>query len=503
MRSFPEDNSGDARGNARSDTGDTFFLHFLDHAVINLFGLEMSRTHAELVRAFDRLARLSLVLCRDSVIIPASSCFEVEYGRNLIHGYPAFREAGYLRCAGRSYGPEFYLDKKRQQYAVEPKLFPLYFSTAGVDLGKDLGRIWVVKERSSTADISAGWRNAIVQERGPWKGILGNLGISFTSELETTLYSVPERLGDAAFIADFVVQALPQIQFAPSSKAEINRLITRDYILSFVRDLRATLLVDLDLFDTRPILYHDVAALSARRAARILRALGLYLSLMNCSESLLLQMKMRPEWDLFANDIIRRSGLLGPLWDIEELAKVKSLPQITTSLLQPRLLVDAIARVVGCYIRDVVSRIRPEALGSDARKAGTISEREVIYVGGIHFHGQVTVNGDVVNVEGNQYNIGTDPKDRVLEGIGAILRVDLEVAKTLLLIHNLAGPVERRGDISREEIATAVRDALRKDAVSEPKKQRLIGIMRDLAVGTSASMIAAGVVDGIKLLLGT
>ena len=56
------------------------------------------------------------------------------------------------------------------------------------------------------------------------------------------------------------------------------------------------------------------------------------------------------------------------------------------------------------------------------REGKTFFRREkVSMAGGMQFFGDVTIKGNIINVEGDQYNVQQDSKERVLSVINKLL----------------------------------------------------------------------------------
>lgn len=127
---------------------------------------------------------------------------------------------------------------------------------------------------------------------------------------------------------------------------------------------------------------------------------------------------------------------------------------------------------------------------------------DVGMTGGQRFFGNVTVNGNVINIEGDQYNIREDSKETVLAVINRLLLKGVRDGQDVVqAVNALAGDIDRRMDIEVSDIAESVHSGLQTELHDSEKRTNLESICSQLAVGASGSLLATGIVEGIKLLL--
>jgi len=119
---------------------------------------------------------------------------------------------------------------------------------------------------------------------------------------------------------------------------------------------------------------------------------------------------------------------------------------------------------------------------------------------GMHFYGNVTVVGNIVQVAGDQYNFQYDSKTNVLNAIGEIVKAGLAGADIAPLLRPLSDTIETRQDISKEDIVDAVGTVLIDQRPS--RMDALIEVLDQLILGASGSLLATAIVEGIKLYLG-
>ncbi len=124
--------------------------------------------------------------------------------------------------------------------------------------------------------------------------------------------------------------------------------------------------------------------------------------------------------------------------------------------------------------------------------------------GGMHFHGKVKVIGNIINIDGDEYNVQQDSKERVLAAINRLLlkgvKDDGDIIPTL---NALAGEIDQRNDIETADIAESVQRGLKIELQNPGIKENVESIYKRLAFGATGSLLATGIAQGIKLLLGT
>lgn len=123
--------------------------------------------------------------------------------------------------------------------------------------------------------------------------------------------------------------------------------------------------------------------------------------------------------------------------------------------------------------------------------------------GGMHFHGSVTITGDVINIEGDQYNTRQDSKEKVLTLIDRLLlraiRENEDITSTL---DKLSRNIEHRNDIKSDDIAKSVQKCLSFEIQYPDIKQKVESIYNRLVIGASGSLLATGIIQGVKMVLG-
>lgn len=150
------------------------------------------------------------------------------------------------------------------------------------------------------------------------------------------------------------------------------------------------------------------------------------------------------------------------------------------------------------YKQNYEGSIHTDTLVSKIQKLG---EKGVVHMSGIHFHGEVKLNGNIVNIEGSQYNFQSDSKEKILNAIGGIVRAGLNGTDIASSINVLSKDIEMRKDISDGEIASAVHNAIASEIRTDEHKSRLKDIWTQLSTGTAGSLLASGIIEGIKMFL--
>ena len=123
--------------------------------------------------------------------------------------------------------------------------------------------------------------------------------------------------------------------------------------------------------------------------------------------------------------------------------------------------------------------------------------------GGMHFHGDVTISGDAINIEGDQYNIKQESKEMVLSVINRLLLQGIKNDEDIIAAFDkLSGVIDQREDIKSDDIAKSVQGCLKTEIQHPGIKQKVESIYEQLVVGASGSLLATGIIQGVKLLLG-
>lgn len=237
------------------------------------------------------------ILCSDRcAYLPASAYFETPGVKQLFDEVPASREAGLLRLVGSAASLPEFLEAKRRQYSHDRERYPLYFSREAERLLLGDVYFWTRRSANSTLDISHGWRLSVARGDAIWHRLSWRNDVRLTDRRLESLYKVPYRLEEAAFIAPYVARLVPFPTPSISDVQQLNRLITSLYVDSFLRDLDAACLSNLPFVDSLGI-GTSTTSLSLERCHHIFRAFGLLGYFQRASDDEVVDIHESGEWN--------------------------------------------------------------------------------------------------------------------------------------------------------------------------------------------------------------
>jgi hypothetical protein len=485
--------------------GDDIFIHFLEHEILEMVGRKASYG-AEAVSAL----RLSL-LAAERVVIPATAYWEDQWAPPLLERFGPFRQAGRLQLIGTAANPEEYLALKREHYARDRNRYRSYFEEPSRAEYERLSEMWRMRVRSTTADIATGWTQGLGAGDVLFEQVLNRPGGGM--RLEQDIARVPQWLGPAAFIADFVVGALGEhgVVIDPQQKGLISRIINRDYVSSYVEELGATVLVggptkavDSLLADTR--LRFDVT-----RFQRMLADLNLADTLVALQPEELLRARESIEWRATRSDLLARAARSGDVWSPGEL---EVLAQIEAGRFSDPL--DVWRGVCDEYTQAMQAaehrRIAEEAELEGRRKGSSYN----LFGGshdlrGAHFGDDhsTTISADTVTITGGRLQIGGRAVDLYTAAPQEIERGVIELLgrtnpdEVVQQLEAMSGAVAGRDDIDEKEVAEAVAQAFggpREHSVTERLKLLAGKIGEEAMVGAASGGLTTAALEGLKLL---
>lgn len=176
--------------------------------------------------------------------------------------------------------------------------------------------------------------------------------------------------------------------------------------------------------------------------------------------------------------------------------------QVTRLLLKKGYPGAYLTKQVVDYLERMHIDLRLEELFQDSHSPAK-NRQEVSMSGGMNFYGPVHVTGNIVNIEGNQYNFQQDSKDKVLNGVSQVVLAGLAGSDISHLVNQVSPSLEARGDVSKEEIAEAVKSTLAVQIPPQTNDGALEEVINQLLLGASGSMLAEAIIEGIKLYLGS
>lgn len=258
----------------------SIFLFFLDHEIHLLFGLEKAYGKQRVFNELMMATKIALLLCEESILVPASNYFESDFSFALLNslGTSRVNEAGYIRLLTSSYNLDELLHKKEEEHGD-------FFTKAGYHYGDFLnptkeiflpGNL-IKRDNSASIDIQKVW----LSEAGITK-----LGKSIYSvfpddynptELEKLISDIPEALGKRAYISKYITH-LFKVPTNGEARLDniINDFITTEYIRSFLDEYDAVCLNDIPILKSADRLLPqgpNYQHISYSRYAKLLRSL--------------------------------------------------------------------------------------------------------------------------------------------------------------------------------------------------------------------------------------
>jgi len=227
------------------------FIQYLNPEMLLLYGITRSLGHSVIYREAMKLTKYALLLSQDSIVLPASYLFEVPFIEAFVRELSPLRSNGLLYFASSRADLEEYVEKKRTEYPDHQSLFPGYVK--GFDsLTKKTARnlLWIPRVgRSAFHDIATTWRRELGDGEGVWANILRRIRErrgSLPTNIEAEIDSIPDKLKDRAFIARFAEELLP-VNFTPVDLTQMNILINRAYLESYLEEYSAAIIVNTPL----------------------------------------------------------------------------------------------------------------------------------------------------------------------------------------------------------------------------------------------------------------
>jgi hypothetical protein len=276
------------------------FIHFLDHELIELFELENHPRKTYIFQEFRFAVRLALLLCENSIVIPASNYFESLFAQQLLGEVKEFGELGYINFVSSSLNISEFIYKKQSQYSADKDRYPIYFNPSSSNLLSSIQIKWLLRTKSSTSDIKSYWIDNIGNS-AVWSKIYKLSNANSTEQFESELLKVPERLEKSAFIADFVTPLLPFKEKSIYLKNRINVIITTAYIKSYLEEYDAICVSDFTSFDTSIILPQNINFVPVSKIKRLLYQTGMFDFINNASAAELLNLKISQDWRNFTD----------------------------------------------------------------------------------------------------------------------------------------------------------------------------------------------------------
>jgi TIR domain len=274
------------------------FLHFIDHEFLSLTYLDKAPTNSVL-QQMRRAMVVALLVAENHVYMPASAYFESDHARNLFHCFPNFRQFGILRLVGSAFSVGDFVETKRSRYSKDHNRYPRYFNDREVRRLLSGDTNWLRRSRSATHDIRIGWSLSVSKQEKIWDSLARRHGMLSIAKLETNLLALPGKLGNAAFIADYVLPLLQLSNLSSQDNNEINAFITQQYIHSYLNELDAFCLVDLPFADSMSVLGDLRRCISYRKLLHLWKLLGIDGFLFRASDDELISLRIAEAWPMF------------------------------------------------------------------------------------------------------------------------------------------------------------------------------------------------------------
>ena len=229
-----------------------FFLHWLNREILRLYaGPRAASNNATLGRVALRLTRYALTLTDKPLIIPPAALFELDFVGSYLSSLSAVCRSQLVQFSSPTSDLGLYAVQKQREYRDESPLFGRYVTAVPVVDERYLQHLhWLPRVRKSASrEISRTWVDELVIVGG----VINQLAASraqrhggVSNKIETSLASLPERLEGRAFIMEHVTPLLP-IDLTPRERSDMDLMLSRAWIMSFLSEYDASLLVDTPL----------------------------------------------------------------------------------------------------------------------------------------------------------------------------------------------------------------------------------------------------------------
>lgn len=231
------------------------FVYHLDNELQKLFSLNQYN-YDYLYSSLKLLTRVAFLICKEKILIPASNYFESDLSFRILNELKELNEIGAINLISSSHNIVELLNKKVSQHG-DNILLPHYHYRDFLNDGQKIILPGTLRkrERSASSDIKTSWYTSI--NNSEMKNALARLlkDTITVSRYEDMLYEVPQKLGNRAYISDYILPLLP-IEKEKEKIADyiLNAFITSEYIASFLKEFDASCLKDIPIIDSNAIL---------------------------------------------------------------------------------------------------------------------------------------------------------------------------------------------------------------------------------------------------------
>ncbi|WP_422740508.1 hypothetical protein ACN263_15425 [Micromonospora sp. WMMD729] len=262
------------------DRARPIFVQYLNPEIRSCYGRTDAAglSETDLAQALHA-TRLALLATDEELIFPASYLFEVPSLSIFLGQIRPLVVSGVIHYSSHIASLDSYVEHKALEYRSDTR--NPYELTPYRSLTEDL--VWRPRYAQNTAaDIGQSWGAALLPQ-GELATTLAGIARRWpgkAGDVETRLHEVPERLDGQAFIGRFVRATVP-VPLGAEEQARIDMFLSREYLVSYLRDLDAAIVADFDFGDFSCGIRQMRASLadrvlSARSFDLGLRWLGIY-----------------------------------------------------------------------------------------------------------------------------------------------------------------------------------------------------------------------------------
>ena len=241
---------GDTRGKSLSHDARSrpVFIQYLNPEILACYGLRITnRDNYYLLASAIHYTRLAILVTDACLLVPASCIFEVPNIQVFLRATDPLIRTGILRYVASIPDLEAYRDSKVSEYRRDGSNPYIVNAIAFGDwLGTFLGEPRHVS--TTVSDIGSEWPRAL-SPGGSLHGVEQSLSQRWRGRkprLTKMLQSIPQRLEGEAFIGRFVRNVVP-LEFNTAESLRIDFFLSQAYLVSYLLDLDANMLVDFDV----------------------------------------------------------------------------------------------------------------------------------------------------------------------------------------------------------------------------------------------------------------
>lgn len=461
----------------------------------------MQEADPKLRAQLDEDLRLAVLFSRDTALVPAPGFFETYPGYEVVRRFAPSVERGQLALLGSGGHPTEYADRKLRHWADDHQQLNLYGEQAERRMAALDGQGWRAKHSSTDVHLVQMWQQNVEDGSHPLLNVWRRSGMR-AAAAEDAVARVPQRLDGVAIVVDNITRRLPPKvlgRMTVSDTHNLRILLAGGFFRSYLDEGQALALVDSRLAGSSAIRAAGVAGVHVRRLRLVLQALGLTEPLTRTlSHAALAQLVDTPVWQTVRPDLVRRAQASTPFTaeELVALRRARSPGKLRTGREVP-VLEQYLERVAVALARPVRRRAGES---SNSGQIELFKTQGRTFMSGTHFHGQTTINGNVINWEGGgELDAHVTPVPEVLAAVlPGVLRASSPTDAERLL-RSVETLVTGR-KVERDEVAEVVQGQLANEvqAAHPAVRRRLV----DLGTGAAAEVIAQGITLGIKALAG-